>query len=121
MNRDLTFYNRNGKPIAYTEDGEHIFLFSGKPVAYLSQETIYGYNGKQFGWFDNGWIRDKRGMCVFFSENATGGPIAPIKQIKPIKSVKQIKPIKSVKQIKTVKPVFSMGWSTFLGEEFFNQ
>lgn len=29
---DLTFYNRYGKPIAYTDDGEHIYLFSGKPI-----------------------------------------------------------------------------------------
>ncbi|RAS23615.1 MULTISPECIES: 4-fold beta flower protein [unclassified Pseudomonas] len=29
----LDFYDRNGTPVAYTDDGEHIFTFSGRPVA----------------------------------------------------------------------------------------
>ena len=64
-NKAWTFYDRNGKPIAYTEDDEYIFLFTGEPVAYLYDNTVYGYNGRQFGWFENGWVRDLHGSCVF--------------------------------------------------------
>lgn len=32
----LNFYDRAGTPIAYTDDGEHIFTISGHPVAYLT-------------------------------------------------------------------------------------
>ena len=121
MSRDLTFYDKNGKPIAYTEDGEHIYLFTGKPVAYIYQNTVYGFNGHQFGWFENGWIRDLQGACAFYTAIAVGGPIKPIKQIKPIKSIKGIKPIKSIKQIRKIKPIFSYGWSAYSNERFFNQ
>lgn len=31
----MTFYSREGAPIAYTEDNETIYLFTGEPVAYL--------------------------------------------------------------------------------------
>jgi hypothetical protein len=121
MSRDLTFYDRNGTPIAYTEDGEHIYTFKGKAVAYIYENTVYGFNGRQFGWFENGWIRDLKGACVFFSEDATGGPIKAVKKIKPIKGIKGIKPIKSVKQIKKIKPIFSYSWSAYTNESFFNQ
>ena len=121
MSRDLTFYDRTGKPIAYTEDGEHIYLFAGKPVAYIYENTVYGFNGHQFGWFENGWIRDLNGSCVFYCENATGGPVKPIKQIKPIKGIKNIKPIKGIKAIRRIKPIFSYNWSVISCEAFFNQ
>ena len=29
----MTFYDLHGKPLAYCEDGENIYLFSGVPVA----------------------------------------------------------------------------------------
>ena len=121
MGRDMTFYDKTGKAIAYTEDGEHIYLFTGKPVAYISENTVYGFNGHQFGWFENGWIRDLQGACVFYTENASCGPVKPVKQIKPIKSIKGIKPIKSIKQIRKIKPIFSYGWSAYSNESFFNQ
>ena len=42
----LTFYDSSGKPVAYTEDGTHIYLFSGEPVAYLDNESVYSFSGK---------------------------------------------------------------------------
>ena len=50
----MTFYNKNGKPIAYTEDNEHIYLFTGQPVAYFYGDAVYGFNGHHIGWFENG-------------------------------------------------------------------
>lgn len=119
---DLTFYNRYGKPIAYTDDGEYIYLFSGKPVAYFDDESVYGFNGKHLGRFIDGWIRDNNGHCVFFTEESYGsGPVKPIRQVKPVKSVKSVKPVKSVKQVRPVKPVISLSWSPLSSELFFNQ
>ena len=118
---NITFYNRYGKPIAYTDDGKHIYLFSGKPVAYFYDESVYGFNGKHLGRFIDGWIRDNNGNCVFFTEKTRGsGPIKPIRQIAPIKSIKNIKPIKSIKQIRPVKPVNTLSWSSLSSEVFFN-
>ena len=121
MNSDLTFYDRYGVPIAYTDDGINIYLFSGKPVAYLEQNVIYGFKGRHLGWFDNGWIRDLKGFCVFFNDNAFGGPIKPIKHIKPIKGIKQIKPIKSIREIQKIKPIFHSSWSELSGNLFFSE
>ncbi len=115
----LTFYNFEGRPVAYTEDGMHIYLFSGDPVAYLYDMSIYSFSGKHLGWFKNGWIRDNYGQCVFFTEIATGGPIKPVKMIKLVKNIKQIKPIKSTKEMRPMRPMDSLSWSELSEEQFF--
>lgn len=118
----MTFYNSHGKPIAYSENGTDIYLFNGQPIAYLSGDAVYSYNGKHLGWFEKGWIRDKKGYCVFFTENATGsGPVKPVKQVSSVKSVKSVKPVKNSKQSPSIKAADSLSWSTFSNEQFFQQ
>lgn len=118
---DLTFYNKEGSPIAYTEDGTHIFLFNGKPVAYFYEDSIYSFSGKHLGRFINGWVRDNKGHCVFFTEYATGGPAKPAKRVKPAKSAKQAKPAKSARQARPARPANSSNWSNLSSELFFYQ
>ena len=115
----MTFYNSKGKPIAYSDDDENIYLFNGVPVAYLFGCFVYSYSGVQLGWFEKGWVRDKSGACVFFTENAVGGPVRPVKEIQPVKTVKRIKPARGVRQVPAVKPVNSLSWSWLSGEQFF--
>lgn len=118
----MTFYDRNGKPMAYTEDDIHIYLFSGKPVAYFDGNAVFGFNGKHMGWFEKGWIRDIWGACVFFTENASGsGPMKPMKQMRPMKCMKQMKPMKAMRQMKRMKPMNQLSWSALSGESFFYQ
>lgn len=117
---NLVFYDRHGRATAYTEDGENIYHFNGRPVAYIEADTIYSFSGIQLGWFEDGWIRNLKGECVFFTENAVGGPIKPIRQIVPIKCVKQIRPIKQIKQLKRLKVINSLSWSDHSGESFFS-
>lgn len=118
----MVFYDFHGKATAYTEDDVHLYLFTGEPVAYFEGNAVYGYNGRQFGWFENGWIRDLKGHCVFFSENATGsGPVKPLKQLKPLKSLKQLRPLKALRELKHLKPLNSLSWSQLSGKQFFAQ
>lgn len=121
MGNDLVFYNSYGDPIAYCEDGEHIYLYNGEPVAYFHNDSVYSFDGDHLGWFEQGWVRDNNGDCVFYSDNAQGGPVKPIKSIRPIKSVKSIKPIKSVKSIKPIKAIKSLSWSQLSSDIFFRQ
>lgn len=50
----LDFYDRNGRPYAYSDDGEHIFTFNGKPVAYICEDSIYRFDGQHVGYFESG-------------------------------------------------------------------
>ncbi len=118
----MTLYDKHGIPVAYSEDNEYIYLFTGKPAAYFYGNTVYGFNGHQFGWVENGWIRDLQGRCAFFSENATGsGPTKPAKHVTPVKSVKCVKPVKCARHAKRAKAANSVGWSELSGIQFFNQ
>ena len=115
----MDFYSNSGQPIAYTEDDQHLYLFSGEPVAYLSGDAIYSFSGEHLGWFEDGWIRDKEGKCVFFTSYARGGPLKPFKRMKPMKGMKRVKPVKGVKRVKSVKRTKSLLWSNLSGEQFF--
>ncbi len=117
---ELTYYDSSGKPIAYTEDNTHIYLFSGEPVAYIDNGSVYSFSGRHLGRFENGWIRDNDGRCVFFTEQATGGPMKPIKMMKPMKMMKQMKMMKMTKQMKPMKTVDFLLWSELSGQQFFN-
>lgn len=118
----MTFYDFRGRPTAYLVDEEYIYLFDGRPVAYLVDNKVYAFNGHFLGWYENGWIRDKVGKCVFFTEDATGsGPAKPAKYAKPAKGAKRVKPVKNVRQSATARPVSNLSWSGVSGESFFQQ
>jgi hypothetical protein len=117
----MTLYDSKGKAVAYSDDGETIYLFNGTPVAYFYGDYVYGFDGYLLGRLKNGWIRDNKGFCVFFTENAIGGPVKPLKQLMPIKSIKRIRPIKSIRHIPCIKPIDQLAWSSLSVEQFFSQ
>lgn len=49
----ITFYNKNGKAIAYLSerDDETIYLFNGTLVAYIYDCCVYSFKGKHIGWY----------------------------------------------------------------------
>lgn len=118
----MIFYNCKGDPIAYTDDDIDIFLFSGDPVAYITGEDIYNYKGKCIGWYDNGWVRDLQGNCVFYTENvSTSGLFRPLKKPVPIKVFKKTRPIKELRDARQLKPAKLLSWSKLSSEAFFMQ
>lgn len=118
----MTFYDKTGRAVAYTDDNENIYLFSGQPVAYLYGKLVYKFNGVQLGRFENGWMRDKKGLCAFFTENANyNGPIKPVKQLKPVKNLKYLKPLKGLRHLPVLKALDSLSWSPLSDERFFMQ
>ena len=64
---EIVFYNRNGRPIAYAEDWATIYLYTGEPVAYLSESAAYTFAGTLLGWFVEGRLVDRAGRDVFFT------------------------------------------------------
>lgn len=39
----LDFYDSNGRPYAYSDDGETIYSFTGIPIAYISDDSIFSF------------------------------------------------------------------------------
>jgi hypothetical protein len=108
---ETTLFDSRGRAAAYIADDLTIYLWSGKPVAYLDRNSgggfdVYGFNGKHLGWLSRGVVRDHQGngACAIKQVLSTA-------EIEPIKSIKEIKPIKSVKEIGPILPIFSNSWS----------
>lgn len=116
----MTFYDRAGKPVAYTEDDVHIFLYSGHPVAYLYNGSVYSYSGRHLGTLRTGWIRDHAGECVFFTDDVmNSGPPLPAKLAKPPKLLKKPKPAKGRREAPPPRAEDSAEWSQHASETFF--
>jgi hypothetical protein len=116
----MTFYDRSGKAVAYTEDDVHLFLFSGFPVGYLLDGGVYSYSGRHLGTIRAGWLRDPTGACVFFTDGAVEGDLElPPKRAKPPKLLKKPKPPKGRREPAPPRAEDSPGWSELSSETFF--
>ncbi|HSN17440.1 MAG TPA: hypothetical protein VLV87_04450 [Gammaproteobacteria bacterium] len=117
----IVFYDQQGNAIAYSEDGEHVFLFGGEPIAYLDADAVYSYRGELLGWFEEGWLRDKDGRCVAFSEHAVGGPPRPLKKSMPHQSPRLSNPVKEHQDPRALRPIHSNAWSAQSARDFFSR
>lgn len=116
----ITFYDRNGSAIAYSDDDVHVFLFDGEPVGYLEDDAMYSYPGELMGWFEGGWLRDKDGRCVAFSEQAQGGPPHAVAERKPHPALKQALPPQQRRDPRALRPIHSNAWSSLSATDFFS-
>ena len=117
----LTFYDHQGTPICYTDDHKIIYLFGGQPVAYLIGDGVYDFGGKHLGRFDNGWVRDNKGECVFFTVHASFGPTKPVRKTEPTKWTKKSVSTPTVPEHAPVRLVDKLTWSKLSGPQFFDK
>jgi hypothetical protein len=121
-NEIVTFYNYEGRAVAYLYDGEYIYLYDGTPVAWLSDgEFIYSYSGKYLGWIQDGWIRDRNGDAVFFTEGTSGGHIKPARHARPARGARGARPARGAREARPARPARTLSWSRLSSESFFMQ
>lgn len=108
--QQISFYDDNGRATAYIDidDSATIYLWAGKPVAYVQGSTgsafhVWGFNGKHLGWFERGAIWDADGEAVCITKEAYPG----IVQLSPLKGLKQLKPLKGLRELAPLKPLLT--------------
>jgi len=118
---ELVFFDSDGAAVAYKDhDGDVIFLWDGRPVAVLDDDSVYFFDGRHAGWFVDGWVRDHEGKVVYFTDHAVGGPVRPVRQVRRVRGVRQVRPVRGVRQVKPVRPVRQLVWSPLAsGTAFF--
>ncbi len=108
---ETSLFNSRGKATAYIAGDLTIYLWSGKPVAYLhlsgNKFHLYGFNGKHLGWFSRGGMYDNEGDVFCASRESFGG----YTEYEPYKPYKQYKPYKSYKEYAPFRPLLSNTWS----------
>lgn len=122
----VTLFDKNKEGVAYIDyDDEYtIYLFDGKPVAYLvSEEKVYGFNGKFLGWYFDGVLYDnKSGYAVGAKHGVEKGEINTIvTHVERIKGVKYIKPIKHIKSTAPTPLVPKYNWADITLLDFLSQ
>jgi hypothetical protein len=109
---EITLFDAKGNAAAYIAEDQTIYLWSGKPVAYLYPDSghegfdIYGFNGKHLGWFIKGIARDHEGDAACGVKSVVSLP-----QLEPLKSLKELKTLKSLRELRPLRPIFSRSWS----------
>lgn len=101
---EIALYDSEGDAVAYVDTGRdsNIYLWSGKPVAYLNEHSIYGFNGKHVGWLENGIVRDHEGLIVGFVDGATHA----VTKLPPLKGSQELTPSKALRQSRPPEPSF---------------
>jgi len=103
---EVSLFSGNGDAVAYIalSDELTIYMWSGKPVAYLSEDSsggyhVYGFNGKHLGWFVSGIVRDHKSdaaCAVKETMNSTNfEPFKSFKEFKPFKAFQEFAPSRS--------------------------
>jgi hypothetical protein len=114
---EITLFNGQGRASAYIalEDELTIYLWSGKPVAYLQSDSaggfhLYGFNGKHLGWFVDGIVRDHDGNAACAVKERL-----QYTEYEPYKGYKAYKPYKGYKAYAPYRPIFSFNWGLSCG------
>lgn len=112
---ETPLFDGNGRRVAYIAEDLTIYLWSGKPVAYLEVGEegafdIYAFNGKHLGWFAGGVVRHHSGFVV----GAIIEKLSTYAELDKAKGRKQPKPDKAAKMPAPPLPRFVNQWSEFL-------
>lgn len=114
---ELSLYDAQGRAAAYLDptSGLTFYLWTGEPVAYLEEESVFGFNGKHLGWFHNGTVYDNEGNVVVAPASAFRTAVEAASPRSP----KQFKPFKGFKEFKPFKPYFGFSWASLPARVFF--
>jgi len=115
----MNLYELSGFPVAYSDDGVHLFLYSGQAIAYFVGDSLYAFSGRHLGWRHRGWIIDHDGNCVLFSEQAEQGPQKFMAQDYRKKPYARPIPEKTLRQFEPLRPKPSLKWSRRPLQKFF--
>ncbi|NRA14954.1 MAG: hypothetical protein HRU04_05600 [Oceanospirillaceae bacterium] len=114
--REISLYDDAGEAVAYidTDDEMNIYLWKGRSVAYLDDESVYGFNGKHLGWFKKGIIWDRKGYVVGFIE----GAVSKLTKLERLKGLQKLTPLKSLQQLEPLEPLQKTKWGKLSLEIF---
>lgn len=108
---ETSLFDSSGQPVAYVAEELTIYLWSGKPVAYLYPDSgklhVYGFNGKHLGWFVKGIVRNHEGDAVGAVKEVFTSSV----EYEPYKAYKEYKPYKSYREYAPYQPYLSRNWS----------
>lgn len=121
----VTLFDKEKEAIAYidNDDDATIYTFDGEPLAYIvSEEWVYGFNGKLLGWYSEGVLYDRSYYAVGARSGIVRGGInTTVTHLGKLKSNKQLKPVKHVPEASLAHPLLKDSWSETSLTDFLNK
>ncbi|WP_375456265.1 4-fold beta flower protein [uncultured Methylobacterium sp.] len=113
----IEFFDREGRPSAFCDDGRAIYHWDGRPAAIIDDDKVFSYSGRFVGWFSDGWISDAAGGRLLYEFDAVGGPVKPPRGTRTAKGQRGTKPPQGAREAAPPHPGPSTVWSeaTFSG------
>ena len=101
---ETTLYDRKGHATAYiADDGENsIYLWKGNAVAYIDNETVYGWIDHHLGWFLDGIVHDLQGRTAGFVRIKM--PCGGLRRTGQIREVRETCEVRSICCARTSRP-----------------
>jgi hypothetical protein len=117
VDSSIALFDSQRRAVAYLDpDDDHtIYLWSGEPVAYVVDGSIYGFSGKHIGWYQSGVVIDHDGNVVAGPAIAFRKPVQPA----PVRSPKSAAPVKAPRESQPQPPSLATSWSDLSVHEFF--
>jgi hypothetical protein len=105
---EISLFDSTGIATAYIDKDSTIYLWGGKPVAYVEDDAynVFGFNGEHLGWFTAEMFFGRDGNVVGATKEAINNP-----KLEPLKGLKKLKPLKGLKRLKPLKPNFAKKWA----------
>ncbi|MFK4382509.1 4-fold beta flower protein [Bradyrhizobium sp. USDA 223] len=113
------FYDRSGRATHYVDDRGTFYTWGGQPVGFVQGEELYTSSGRHVGRISSGWIRDHNGHGVAFSENASGGPLPPLRSLPSLKSLPSLAPLRGLPSLPPLLALPSLSWSQYSVDDLF--
>jgi hypothetical protein len=107
----IEFFDRAGAAAAFSPDKKSLFLWDGRPAAFIEDGKVYAYSGRFIGWVGNGWILDDEGHYLLFEFDAVGSAVKPNRQPNSVPGQRAKPPPRGATQPSPVQPAPSSSWS----------
>jgi hypothetical protein len=118
----MYFYDSAGAGCCFSPDNTTLYLWSGRPAAYVVDNVVYTFAGRHLGWFDAGWLTDRANKPALFTPDAAGGPRKPaIRQMGPMPGQPQQIPVKAMASRPPARPALGRDWSARTNATYFSQ
>ena len=111
------FFDSGARPAARLDalDDATFYLWSGEAVAYVVEDSIFGFNGKHLGWLRNGLVYDRAGDIVAAPSTAFREPLV----VPASHTGTAQKPVKKPTEEPPDRPAFGGSWSKVSARTFF--
>jgi hypothetical protein len=104
-------YGREGEVVGWRE-GANLYDLGGTALALIDGEAVHSFDGGHVvGWFLDRNYRDRDGNVVAFEEGATGGPLKPLRHLRPFAPLRGLLPLRPLLALKPLRPLWTLDWS----------